>query len=458
MKGRKSWATLISLVFVIFLLTFLLAASVDAATFRSNGTIVIGPNDVLDDDLYAAGQAVLIEGRVTGDVYAFAQQVVVSGQVDGDLVAMGQVVSVSGRVNDDVRAMGQVVRIAGQGVGDDVLAMGASVEVAENTPVGGDLIVGAYQVLVAGQVEGDVLAGTNNLEISGVVGGNVNASVGESRRTMPPAVFLRQTGVPVPVVPPGLTVTDGAVIYGDLQYRAVNDAHIAPGAQVKGEIKHLFPSQPQRPKEKKAFGTLPWVLDQVRRLIALLGVAILLFLVYPQGMRALGGRIHDRPLAAFGWGIIAFFGLIAVLLIVLFATIIGGILFGVLTLGMLARWTFVLGFLFDVVLIVGYFFYVTFVVPAAVPYAPFARLDRGKLWWLPFVIVGVVLYVVLTALPYAGSILNVLFILVGLGALLLRWRPNGRPAPAVATTAPPPEPEVPPTETQLPSETPDESA
>jgi len=194
-------------------------------------------------------------------------------------------------------------------------------------------------------------------------------------------------------------------------------------------------------------------LDQARRLISLLVVGLLLFWVYPSGMRILGRRIHDKPVASLGWGVVAFFGFIALLLVILFATLIVGVLLSVVTLGMLARWVFLLGILGDVFLVAAYFFYVTFVVPVVVPYASMARLDRGRFWWLLPVVIGIPLYVVLTALPYVGGILNILFILLGLGALMLHWRLNGSGAGGTGEESPQ---ETPPEETPVmtePSET-----
>jgi len=207
MQGKKRWLIGVSAVMMVLLVAFFWALPTNAATFRSEGTIVIGPDQVLDDDLYAIGQSVLIQGRVTGDVYVLARQLVISGQVDGDVVAAAQTISISGRVGDDVRVMGQVIQVSGAGVGDDMIAMGASVELAENTSVGGDFIAGGYQIFVGGTVNGNALLGANGVEISGHIKGNVHASVGEGQRTVPPSVFMRPSGVSVPVVPLGLTVT-----------------------------------------------------------------------------------------------------------------------------------------------------------------------------------------------------------------------------------------------------------
>jgi len=410
---------------------FFLVPPARAATLRGGGDIVIGPNEVINDDVYASGRTVLVQGRIRGDLYAFAQRVLITGQVDGDVVAFAQVIDVSGRVGDDMRVAGQVVRVAGDGVGDDLLAAGLSVEVARGTPVGGDVIAGASQILIAGDVGGNTLLGANGVDLQGHIQGDAKVSVGEGEQTIPSAAFLTVRSTPIPQVAPGLTVGENAVIGGKLRYESLNGAHISPSAHIAGGVRHILPRQ-LRTRKKVQFGTRSWVYDQIRRFVVLLLVGWALFFLYGGRMRKLGRRIHDRPLASLGWGIVGFFGFIAAILVTLLATGVLAILFHVATLGLLAGWTLILGLLADVGLVVAYYFFVTFVVPATVPYALFARVDRGGLWWLLPVTVGLLLYVGLTALPYAGSFIAVLAILVGVGGVVLRWRPNGSPAPPEA--------------------------
>ena len=75
--------------------------------------------------------------------------------------------------------------------------------------MGGELLYGGYQALVAGTVEENLRGGMTAFELSGEVEGNVNVEVdgGDAQPTGgqfapgPPAVSI-------PTVEPGLTLTD----------------------------------------------------------------------------------------------------------------------------------------------------------------------------------------------------------------------------------------------------------
>ena len=55
-------------------------------------------DETINDDLFASGRSVRVDGRVRGDVYAFAQNVTVTGVIEGDLITAGAQVVLDGRV------------------------------------------------------------------------------------------------------------------------------------------------------------------------------------------------------------------------------------------------------------------------------------------------------------------------------------------------------------------------
>lgn len=400
--------------------------SVQAMRFVGGERVVIGPDEVVSDDLYVAAREVIIHGTVQGDVYAAAQQVTVggNGRVVGDLVVAAQIVDVQGAVEDDIRATGYVVRVAAPQVGDDVVAAAFSVEVGQESTVKGSLVAGAYQVLIAGDVAEDVLVGANGITVEGHVGGNFTAVVGERGGTSPTfwSFFFNTQEIAVPTVPSGLRLADGARVAGNLIYQSVQEATIAPGAQVGGNVEHRLPPPPAEETKPPAFGTLPWALQQLRRLVTYLLVGLLLFLTIPEATRRLGRTMFRRPLSALGWGIVAVAVVIAALVVVLLVAGIATGLFALLTLGTLARWSIVLGVALDALIVVVYLAYVGLVVPVLVPYATLSPLDRGGWWWVPPLVLGVVLYVILTTLPYVGWAIALLAILAGLGGAILGYR------------------------------------
>ena len=138
---------------------------------RNGETIIIGKDEVIEDDLYINAATVVLDGTVKGDLIAFGATITINGVVEGDLMAAGQTVIITGEVKDDARIAGAAIQIGSSAViGDDLLAAGASLEMQKGSQVGGDLVVGSGQVLIAGDVAEDVLAGTAAFELRGSVG------------------------------------------------------------------------------------------------------------------------------------------------------------------------------------------------------------------------------------------------------------------------------------------------
>ena len=104
---------------------------------RSGQEVRIGPDEVVEDDLYVTANEVVVDGTVEGDLVAFGRSITVNGTVEGDLIAAGQTVEVGGTVEDDARIAGQALLLGeGANVGDDLLAAGYSLENAPASTVG----------------------------------------------------------------------------------------------------------------------------------------------------------------------------------------------------------------------------------------------------------------------------------------------------------------------------------
>jgi hypothetical protein len=148
-------------------------------------------------------------------------------------------------------------------------------------------------------------------------------------------------------------------------------------------------------------------------------------------MRGLSENLSARPLPSLGWGVVAWVAFFFILLLVIAITIIGGILFGLLTLGQLTGTVVWLGILALFGLIVGFVLLTTFVAKivfgAAIGKWIFVQLHsplaEHRYW--PMVI-GVLITVAVTALlsfplipGFLGWLVNFAVILLGLGALWL---------------------------------------
>jgi hypothetical protein len=80
--------------FLVVLAVLLLVSPVWALESRSGNEVVIGPDEVIEDDLYVTANEVVMEGAVEGDLIAFGSSIAVDGTVQGDLISAGRSVEI----------------------------------------------------------------------------------------------------------------------------------------------------------------------------------------------------------------------------------------------------------------------------------------------------------------------------------------------------------------------------
>lgn len=451
--------TLLTLLAAALAGALLTAPAAGAAELRGEEDVLVAADEVVDDDLYAAGGNVVVDGTVRGDLLVAGGTVTINGTVEGDLMAAAQTVVIEGTVGDDARVAAQVLLLGEEArVADDLVTAGYSLQARPGAEIGGDVLLGAYQALLSGTVDGDVTAGAAALALAGTVGGDVQADVGSADEVG--AAWAPTTEVVVPRVDPGLTLTDAARLGGDLSYRSGTEASIAPGAEIAGEVSYEQVAVDEaRPAEPT--GPLALLLDGLRLFVTLFVVGLLVLWLLPRTAGGASGVLRTRPWLSLGWGALTIAGTVVAVIAVLVLAVLLGIGLGLLTLGGLAAAVVVTGLVLDLVLVVGLVLAVSLLAPVVVGYTAGGLLLRdpapprfGKR--VLVLALGLLIYVLLRAVPFLGPVVALLVALFGLGALVVwLWdaarrsrahrrgrgtgRPPGEPSPtAGSTTARPP--------------------
>jgi len=412
---RSRWLLILA---ALLLIGFFAVTPARAADTRGGDQVVIGRDEVINDDLYVAGNTVTIDGTIKGDMVAVASQITINGTVEGDLLAAGQGIVINGRVGDDVRAAGQAIMIGpGARIAGDLAAAGLSLENQAASSVEGDVLVGAYQALLAGTIGKNVQGGLSRLELRGAIGGEVDVAVNGEEGAFSAVQFSPAAQTPIPTVRPNLVVADSARIGGKLIYQSTAAATISSAAQVVGgtTFNQLPPTQTATPTR------LPG-LAYLQRLAGLLLVGLLLLWFMPAWTRRLADSVEAKPLPTFGWGLVAFVAFVAAVLGILIMTIILAIIFGYLTLGGLVAMSIGLGMLANAALVIGYIAFVAYVAEIIVGYMTGRwLLQRTQPAWLERPIIplalGLTLYVILSAIPWLGALVGLFVTVLGLGAL-----------------------------------------
>jgi hypothetical protein len=177
-------------------------------------------------------------------------------------------------------------------------------------------------------------------------------------------------------------------------------------------------------------------------LVTLLLVGLLIIWVAPSWTEKATGALRAKPLPSLGWGVVSIAAFALALLVILIVTIIVTVVLGVITLGGLAGTTAWTGTLIMALLVFFFSIAVTYVTKVVVSLLGgrliLTRLKpdwaEGRIWPL---VVGVVLLIIITAIPILGWLVNLAVVLLGLGALWLLGRDvyrQRRAAPAEAET------------------------
>jgi len=376
---------LLALVALILALTPTPAA---AADIRSGQDITIGTTETIEDDLYAFGTNIAINGTIHGDLIAGGNNISVDGNVTGDVIAGGNSVVIRGQVGGSVRAAGNTVVVDGK-IANDLVVGGNELTILGNGRVGRDVIVGATNATISGQIGRDLQAGGANVKIDSGVGGNVTANVER------------------------LQITDRGTVGGSLKYTSKNEAQIANAASVKGSVERQTPDNGRAPLFS---GTAALVVEWLKGLIGLLILGILVVFFFPGFSRRAGEVLVHSPWLTLAVGALALIGL-PILSIVFFAVgaLIGGWWIG-----------FVVLALFVVVLALS--------IPVAAVGVGGALLRVARrpvpVWLALFI--GLVALLLVALIPILGGIVIFCALLFGMGATTIAVVGGRRAEPVAA--------------------------
>ncbi|MEY7849302.1 polymer-forming cytoskeletal protein [Natrarchaeobius sp. A-rgal3] len=315
--------------------------------------------------------AVVLCGALPGVVVAQSESqtggtvVVEDGETVDELEAFAGAVIIDGTVTGDVSVVAGDVRIEGD-VGGDVSAAGGSVTVEGSVDGDVDAAAGGLRVSEGGTVGGDVSVGAGTVAIDGAVDGSVAAGAETIR------------------------LGDDASIAGDLRY---GGELVGNTDAVAGEITQESTGWEGEPV-LEPIATWLFALYTLG-LNLLLGAALLL--VFPRFSSGVAGRIGTDPLRTGLVGVGVLVG-VPILLVALAITIVG------IPLSVFGGFAFALAVWIAVV-------YGRYAVAAWL----LSLVDVHNRWIA--LVVGVVAGALVSQIPYLGGVVDLLVLLLGLGAI-----------------------------------------
>lgn len=348
------------------------------ATLEVGDEVFIKKGNDTRDNLYVAGGNVSVGSVTFGDALLAGGNVLVSKNVSEDIFSVGGSITILGNSGGDVRIVGGNILIAGD-AGGDMVAVGGAVVITSDVSVGKDLLVAGGDISIDGDIFGDVQVTGGTVTINGHVRGDVKAKVGEH-----------------------LTIGDGAVIDGDLEYGAQNAEalEVNEGAVVRGETIFEEAKNVGKGVSKNflfaAFGALVFF-----KLISFIAIALLFVWLFKGFSNSVVSEVVKNPLPMLGKGFITLI-VVPASTVVLFMTLLG------VPLAVMVILSYIV-----LLLVTGVY---AGVVVGAWGSQYIQKTERVEITWKN-VVGGVVLLTVVKLIPVIGWIAGVFIFLVTLGSL-----------------------------------------
>ena len=260
-----------------------LQGHVEAAEFLSGVEVLIGPDEVLNEDVYAFAGSIVVEGTINGDLIAAGEDIEVNGRINGDLIVAARSITVNGVVEDDIRAAGSSLQFLSL-IGGDLITAGDEITIEPGSVIGEDLVASANTLVARGDVEGDLDLSVVEARIEGTVRGNVNAIVIER-----------------------LILGPESVIEGELTYTSLNDLTMQSGAAVGGAVTKQVPVISifgNEFQDSALIRILSQIILQTQWFIGTLFVGLILIWLFPTTMRGVNSTLSKSPWKSLFVGVI----------------------------------------------------------------------------------------------------------------------------------------------------------
>lgn len=340
------------------------------------------------DDVMIGGAMVTGEFEALGDVFAVGNMLELNGTYGDDLnLAAGQI-ELNGKVADDVRLAAGNIKINGK-IGSDVMVAGGQITIEKDAVIDGDLYVAGGLVRIFGTVKGNVYLGAGQVSIGGIIDGDVNLNAED------------------------FSISDTAKIGGNLNYSSKQELTNIKQNQVTGKID--FSPLPEVDLTKAdvaavgsvaaGAGMMAQISGFIVGLLMLFVTGLALVLLFPGWSHRTSKYFSSHTAISLLYGLMVLIVMPIVSILVMFTVI--GIPLGIISL-------------------VSYFVFLyiaKIVASLSIGSALLGRRQKTASALILALALGVLITELITSIPLVGMFLNLILLVVALGAMVL-WYVN----------------------------------
>jgi len=149
-----------------FLLIILILLNISQAiVFRSSEKLIqIPAGEVIHDDLYLAGNIVIIDADIEGDIFAIAKEIYLNGTIHGNINIIAQNAILDQKSVNTIRILAKDLTNTGT-VKNDMLTAGETITIGKTSQINGNLLLAATAANISGTTKGNVNIRANTLTI-----------------------------------------------------------------------------------------------------------------------------------------------------------------------------------------------------------------------------------------------------------------------------------------------------
>lgn len=371
----------------------------------------------IEDDIILTGDTIIIDGPIDGDVIAIGKTVQINSQIGGSLIAAGQDISIQGQVTGSAYVGGVKLEMGEDSViGRSLYFIGARLITEPGSTITRDLTVLSVSASLSGQVGRelntiigllDILINFRDNDTRNYIPENDNTGENSSgspflRFNSPAKEKFSRDGIMHPMSLDGLNKSIYLTDYAEIQ--SLQEAEEEPPVPT-------------------------WLSSSINSFATLLIFGLLAIWIIPHWIENSSIQLKQKTFRSVGYGLIGVVLSINMIgVVLLLAAIIGviGFFLGVILIWALAWSVWTLGFSSLAIATTLFGIFVFFISKVIVAYfigsiilrkiSP--KLSKYKILDL---LVGLLIYVILIAIPYIGWVIGIMVTALGIGSAFLAY-------------------------------------
>ena len=367
---------------------------------------------VIDNDVIMSGDIVTLSGTVRGNAFVAGRDVVVDGTVEGSLFAIGQRVTINGTVGGGAYVIAVSSRFGASGeVGQNLYFLGVSFVSERGSQVGRDLVGLSLGAILQGSIGRDTQLIAGLLQFLNLF---FDFAIGPTPPPLVAGITGRAPGL-------GQFILPGDIVI-DVIGQTIDTTRTAQPTQ--GDL------------------VADWFMDRWRELLPLLLVSLIGYRFLRRRLEESAAVLRSRPLPALGIGLVGLVlsgAIVGAFILVFILILMTGIWVGRFSYWNIAWLLWSVAYPFTTLIFALFMVFLNYGTKAIVSYALMSYVfDRfapraGRVRWL-LLILGLIIYVLLRAIPTLGWVIGVVVTAWGIGAAWLAWW-NRRALAAAAVPA-----------------------